>query len=118
MMASSSLELARSICGAWERGDFSSTAWAHPQIEFVMADGPEPGAWRGLDGMASAMREALNAWEDARVVTDEYRQLDRDRVLVLVRRSGRGKSSGLEVDRLLGAKGAILIHIGAGTVTR
>jgi hypothetical protein len=95
----------RSILADWERGDFSSAGWADPQIEFVMADGPEPGTWTGLDGMAQAVREALNTWEDARVVIDEYRQLDDERVLVLVRRSGCGKGSGLDVDRLVGGAG-------------
>jgi ketosteroid isomerase-like protein len=117
-MVPESQSIVRSIIAAWERGDFSSAEWAHPRIEFVMADGPEPGAWTGLDGMARAMREILNPWEDARVVFDDYRQLDGERVLVLVRRSGRGKASGLDVDRLIGAKGAILAHIREGMVTR
>jgi hypothetical protein len=89
----------------------SPNMWADPEIEFVMADGPTPGSWTGLDGMARATRETLNAWEDARVVVDEYRQLDRERVLVLLRRRGRGKSSGLAVDRLLGTQGAILTEV-------
>jgi hypothetical protein len=117
-MPSPSLDLVRSICSGWELGDFSSTEWAHAQIEFVMADGPQPGTWRGLDGMARAMRETLNAWEEARVLIDGYRELDGERVLILVRRSGRGKGSGLDIDRLVGARGAILTQIHGGTVTR
>jgi ketosteroid isomerase-like protein len=117
-VTSAELELVRTIFAAWERGDFGSVAWADPGIEFVMADGPAPGSWTGLEGMAKAGRETLNAWEDARVVVDEYRQLDDERMLVLVRRSGRGKSSGLAVDQLLGTQGAILTHVRAGAVTR
>jgi hypothetical protein len=64
-MASANVDLVRSILADWERGDFGSAGWAHPQIEFVMADRPQPGTWTGLDGMADAMRETLNAWEDA-----------------------------------------------------
>jgi hypothetical protein len=33
-MASENVELVRSLCSAWERGDWSSAAWAHPEIEF------------------------------------------------------------------------------------
>jgi hypothetical protein len=50
-VASANLELVRSIFGAWERGDYSSVAWADPEIEFVIADGPNPGSWRGPAGL-------------------------------------------------------------------
>jgi hypothetical protein len=46
-MASVNVELVRSIFAARERGDFSSAEWAHPEIEYVVLDGPSPGSWRG-----------------------------------------------------------------------
>jgi hypothetical protein len=63
-MPSANLELVRSICAAWERGDYSSAEWAHPEIEAVMADGPSPSSLRGLAGMAEGWRDMLSAWED------------------------------------------------------
>ena len=46
-MSQENVEVVRSICAAWDRGDYSSVAWADPDIEFVTADGPSPGSWRG-----------------------------------------------------------------------
>ncbi len=116
-MASANLDLVRSLYAAWERGDYDSDEWAHPEIEFVSPDGPTPGRWIGRRGMAEAHREFLSAWEDFRQEVDEYRELDGERVLVLSRFSGRGKTSGLELEEMR-SKGAELFHIRDGKVTR
>ena len=116
-MSQENVELARSIFAAWERGDYSSAEWAHPEIEFVAADGPTPGSWTGLAAMAEAWREALSAFEELRAEADEYRALDDGRVLVLMHFSGRGKTSGLEVGDIQ-MKGANLFHVRDGKVTR
>ena len=94
---SSNLELVRSIYAAWERGDFSSTEWAHPEIEYVHGNGPDAGSWKGLTAMAKSWRDVLGAWEGYRVAVDEYREIDGERVLVFVRVPARGKASGLEL---------------------
>jgi ketosteroid isomerase-like protein len=97
---SANLELVRSILAASERGDYSLVDWAHPEIEFVIVDGPHPGSWKGVAGMAEGMRDFLSAWEEYRVEAEEFRELDGERVLVLLRRSGRGKTSGLELGQV------------------
>jgi ketosteroid isomerase-like protein len=114
---SANLELVRSIYTTWERGDYSSADWAHPEIEFVFADGPTPGSWTGLAGMVEAIRDFLSAWEEFRQKAEEYRELDNERVLVLVRWSGRGKTSGVELEKM-GSKGIALFHLLGGKVTR
>lgn len=116
-MASANIDLVRSIYAAWARGDFSSTEWAHPEIEYVIADGPSPGSWTGLAGMAEALRDFLNAWEGHRIDVDEYRELDDERVLVLTRYSGSGKTSGLELGQL-GTKVAHILHVRGRKVTK
>jgi hypothetical protein len=51
---SANLELVRSIFEAWGRGDFASVEWADPQLEMVLADGPDPGSFKGLANVAEA----------------------------------------------------------------
>jgi ketosteroid isomerase-like protein len=114
---SANLELVRSIFAGWERGDYSSTEWAHPRIEFATADGPTPGSWTGQAEMAEWAREWINAWEDFRIQVNEYRELDDERVLVLHDYSGRGKLSGVEIGQMQ-SKGAALFHVRGGKVTR
>jgi ketosteroid isomerase-like protein len=113
---SAKLDLVRSIYTAWERGDWTSAEWAHPEMEVVYADGPSPGRWTGLPGTAAGLREVLNVWDDFRVAVDEDRELDDERVLVLYRLVGRGKTSGLDLGRM-DAKCVHLFRVRAGKVT-
>jgi ketosteroid isomerase-like protein len=116
-MSQENVEIVRSIYRAHERGDFSSVEWAHPEIEFVISDGPSPGRWTGLAGMAEAWRDFLRAWEEYRTQVEEYRQLDGERILVLTHRAGRGKTSGMDIGEMH-AKGANLFHLRDGKVIR
>jgi ketosteroid isomerase-like protein len=116
---SENLDLVRSIYADWERGDFSRANWADSQIEFDVigaVGAPEP--TKGLAGMAQGFRAFLTAWVDYRVEADEYRELDGERVLVLVHAtSGHGKTSGVDMRRMR-TDGATLHHIRDGKVTR
>src|SRR6476619_1218049 len=107
---SENLDLVRSICSDWERGECGSAAWAHPEIEYVIVDGPAPGSWTGLSGMAEGWRSWLDSWENFRTEASEYRELDGERVLVLNAHTGSGKTSGLELGQMR-SKGASLFYI-------
>jgi ketosteroid isomerase-like protein len=114
---SENLDLVRSIYADWERDYFGAAEWAHPEIEWVMADGPAPGTWKGVTGMAEAWRDFLRAWVDFRIKAEEYREVDSERVLVLGHYTGRGKTSGLDVADMQ-ASGGGLWHVQGGKVTR
>ena len=117
-MSRENVELVSSIYVPWGRGDFRSVEWAHPEIEFVLADlGPDGGSWRGLSAMADAWRTYLGAWEEYRTEADEYRELDDERVLVLLHLSGRGKTSGVQLGKIR-TTAANLFHVRGGRVTR
>jgi ketosteroid isomerase-like protein len=114
---SENLDLVRSILAAWEQGDFSESAWAHSDIEYVIVDGPSPGAWTGLTGMVEGARTNLDAWRGFKFVADEFDELDGERVLVLVHWVGQGKRSGLELAHMR-STGAQLFHVREAQVTR
>ena len=114
---SANLDLVRSIYADWDRGNWSRADWADPEIEYVATGGVEPGNWRGLAEVAVRWRSHLAAWEDYRMVADEYRQLDAERVLVLQRVSGKGKRSGIELGQAW-SKHACLFDLQDGKVIR
>jgi ketosteroid isomerase-like protein len=116
-MASANADLVRAIYADWEHGDYSSIEWAHPDIEFVAADGPDRGVSTGLAAMVEGWRDFLSVWEGYRFEAKEYRELDGERVLVVIHISARGKASGLELGRMR-SQGASLFHIRDGKVTR
>jgi ketosteroid isomerase-like protein len=116
---SENLDLVRSIYADLGRGDFfgRTREWAEPQMEYVLMDGPSPGTFTGLTEIARGLREMLSPWRDLRDVIDEYRELDDERVLVLLRFDLRGKTSGLGLDASW-TRGAEIVHIKQGQVTR
>jgi ketosteroid isomerase-like protein len=89
----------------------------HPEIEFVIADGPSPGRWTGSTGIAVGWGAFLRAWEDYHCYADEYRELDGERVLVLAHFSAHGKRSELDVEQI-STNTAHLFHVRGGKVTR
>ena len=109
---SENLDLVRSIFAAWECGDFSATEWADLELEYTIADGPQPGTWIGHT--PKGFREWTSTWEGYRTEAEEYRELDAGRVLVLTRASGRGKRSGIELSQLQG----MVFYVRDGKVTK
>ena len=111
---SENLDLVRSIFVGWERGDFSSSEWADPDIEYVIADGREPSTFKGRAGLAEAMHTLFRDVEDVRGEAEEYRELDAEHVLALGRGFGRGKLSGVPAS----ARNAEVFEVHEAKVTR
>ena len=89
---SDNLELACSIIASGERGDMMPDEWsqnAHPEIDLVVVDGPEPSSHAGPADAGPSVEAFLDLWDDYRVEAEEYGELDDKRVLVLTRQSGR-----------------------------
>jgi hypothetical protein len=67
--------------------------------------------------MVEGWRAFKSTWEDFGVEATEYRELDDEHVLVLVRFSGRAKTSGLDLAQMR-TQQANVFHIRASKVTR
>jgi ketosteroid isomerase-like protein len=101
-LSGQNIALLRELYGAWGRGDFATGYAFDPEVEFVRIGAADlDGAWRGIDGMWSAVVEWLRSWQLIRLEAEEFVECG-DRVLVLTRQSGRGKHSGVLLDRELG----------------
>ena len=111
---SANVDLVRSICAAFERGDYADAQWADPEIEHVIADGPEAATIRRRAGLAEVIRTLFREVEDFRGEAEHYRELDAERVLVPTRYFGRGKLSGVPVS----VRGAEVFEVHNCKVTR
>jgi ketosteroid isomerase-like protein len=103
-MSSAKLDLVRSIYAAWERGDWSAPpTWADPEIEFALADGPDPSCTTGVAEMVEGFTKGfLAAWDQLRTEAQEYLELDGERILVYVHNYGRGRASGIDISQVMG----------------
>ena len=101
----------------WGRGDFHPVEWAHPEIEYVIADfGPLIGSTRGLAGMAETWSAFLGAWEEYRCEVDESGARRRARPRAPSHHwTGQVEWSG---SRAGGTKAANLFHVRGSKVTR
>jgi ketosteroid isomerase-like protein len=108
----------RRLFERWARGDVATAEFFDTDVEFVRHGGSGAfaglgGEWRGLDQMWAAVREYLQAWEDLRTVAERFVELG-DRVLILARQTGRGRSSGVAVDHEV----AFLATVRRGKIVR
>jgi ketosteroid isomerase-like protein len=111
------LDLVKSVFVNWEKGDFSSVDWADPEIEFVMRGGLTTDRTTGVTAMGGAWAAMLRAWDDLRAVPEAFREIDDERVLVLLRNEGRGKGSGIDVGEI-SVRSANVFTLREGRVTK
>jgi ketosteroid isomerase-like protein len=100
-MSEENVEIVKAIFAAWERGDFSSVAWADPEIEYERP-GPMGGVARGVEEMGRAFGEWLQAFSNFSVEVREFRDAG-DKVVVTQVFRGEGRGSGIPIDEIPGA---------------
>ena len=116
-MSEENVELVRSICEPWVRGHFDSVDWAHPDIEYIIADGPTPGRWTGLAGLAEGWGDFISAWDHYSAEAKDYLEIDDEHILVPLQGTGRGRTSGVDLSQMQ-SRGANLFQIRDGKVIR
>ena len=105
-MSENNVDLVRRGYEAWNSGNIDGViSLVDPDIEWVgYTHIPEAGNLRGRDEVRDWLERFLDAWEEMDVQIVEVIEAD-DKVAALVRLSGRGKGSGVEV------KGGVDAHV-------
>ena len=98
-MSQENVEIVRRSFEAFDAGAYEAALEAFaPDIEYDLSHFPDGGVYRGHDGVREAFRIWLGTWEDYRQERDELVDAG-DEVIVPVREYGRGKGSGLALER-------------------
>ena len=98
-MSQENVEIVRAHLEAYLRGDNDAALAAYdPEVVFDVSLRPEGRPYYGRDGVAEALRVWTGTWEDWRLAVEQVIDAG-DKVLAVVRESGRGKGSGVEINQ-------------------
>jgi ketosteroid isomerase-like protein len=118
-MSKANVKLVEAMLAAWNDGgpeDF--VGFMAEEHEWLEVEGrpemPAGAMVRGRDSAQASLSNLFDAWESYRLMPEEVRALDGDRVLAIVREVARGRTSGLEVQSRWG----YLLTIRDGLITR
>jgi len=98
-VATANVDALRRGYEALNSGDLSEVhALLHPDIEWEEeGSAPEAGVHRGRDTFETFLRSWLESFDDFRIEPEQIVE-DDDRLIALVRQSGTGRASGVEVE--------------------
>ena len=110
------LEKLKKLYEEWAAGDYSSTEIFAPDMTMETYGMGDPMRSESYEEFVDVMRDWLRAWERPIVVEPEEFIQAGDRILVLIRWSGRGKGSGATVEaegaHLWTFRDGLVIHYG------
>jgi ketosteroid isomerase-like protein len=101
-MSRENVEIVRRVCEAFAEGD-SDTVFAlvDPEVEWDFSNvdtWPEERVYRGYDAIAQFFDVWTREWDDYSFEVEEILDAG-DKVVAVVRDEGRGKSSGIKLER-------------------
>ena len=98
-MSQENVEVVGRHMAAYLSGDFETALAAYsPDVECDTSVRPEGQMYRGREGVVEAFRVWRGTWADWKGEVDEIIDAG-DRVLMVLRESGRGKGSGVPVEQ-------------------
>jgi ketosteroid isomerase-like protein len=110
-MSQENLEVVRELFAAFDSQDWAvALGFFDPAVEWSAAG---LGTHRGPEGVVSSLAEWFEPWKEHEVEAEEFAEAG-DQVLVVVRLTGRGASSNMEIDQRFFQ----LYSVGNGKITR
>jgi uncharacterized protein len=95
-MSQENVEVVRRLFAAFDNQDWATAlGFFDPTVEWSAAG---QGTQRGPEGVVTSLAEWFEPWEEHEVEAEEFADAG-DQVLVVVRLTGRGASSNLEIDQ-------------------
>ena len=99
-MSRENVEVVRASFEAFRAGDYAKALEAFdPEVEYDLTHFPEGRIYHGHEGVREAFRTWMGAFEDYRQELEELIDAGDDRVIAIVREMGRGKGSGIDIER-------------------
>jgi ketosteroid isomerase-like protein len=93
------VEIVKRCCEAFDRGDYEAALDAFaPDIEYDLSHFPDGQVYRGRDGVREAFRIWMGTWENYRQMRAEPIDAG-DQIILPTRERGRGKGSGVTLER-------------------
>jgi ketosteroid isomerase-like protein len=109
------VELVRNLYVAVARKDEQAvSACYHPDVEWRDNAWLDVGVHRGFEGVKAAHRSFFAQFEQATFVPHDFVEVGDDRVVVTVRTVGRGRGSGVDVEREV----SVVYTVREGKITR
>lgn len=97
-MARENAEIVKGLLRAAEHGDWDAAMEGYdPAVELDQTRFPDGGTYKGREGVRRFYEKWFGAWEEFRVESQGVLEVPDGRVVSLIRVSGRGKESGVEV---------------------
>ena len=109
------MEIVQRVVAASGRGDWPTAIAAFdPKVELDQSQAVDGGVFHGHEGVGAYFRRWFGTWDELQITPERFIDVDDNRVLVLLKFTGRGKGSGARVSM----RTADLFTLGHGKIVK